>query len=68
MTPTEEFLMWIGTCITAWAKVEEQLFGICEHCLGARTDRAAIVYYRTPTIDSRVLLVDELVRTVLPKR
>lgn len=60
--------MWIGICITTWAKIEEHLFRICERCLGARTDRAAIVYYRTPNIDSRVQLVDELVRTMLPKR
>jgi hypothetical protein len=30
--------------------------------------RAAIIYYRTPTIDARLQLADELVRTVLPKR
>ena len=44
------------------------LFEICKLCLGARNDRAAIVYYRTPTIGSRLELIDELVRTVLPKR
>jgi hypothetical protein len=67
-SPNDEFLMWIGLCITAWAKVEEYLFAVCEECLGTRTDRAAIVYYRTPTIDARIKLIDELVRTRLPTR
>ena len=62
-----EFLMWIGHCITAWAKFEEHLFSVCRACLGARLDRAAIVYYRTPALDSRIKLVHELVCTVLPK-
>ena len=66
-TQHDDFLMWVGFCITAWAKVEEHLFKICETCLRAREDRVAIVYYRTPTIDSRLKLVDELIRTALPK-
>jgi hypothetical protein len=63
----DEFLKWIGISITAWAEVEVHLFEICKRCLGTRNDRAAIVYYRTPSINSRLELVDELVRTVLPK-
>jgi hypothetical protein len=64
----DEFMTLLGFCITAWAKIEEQLFKICELCLGARPDRVAIVYYRTPTVDARMKLVDELVGTALPTK
>lgn len=67
-SPEDEFHMWIGKCITAWAKVEEHLFDICVKSLGTTQQKAAIVYFRTPTLDTRLKLVDELVRTVLPKR
>jgi hypothetical protein len=59
--------MWIGHCINAWAKVEEQLLAICWHSLRALKTQAAIVYYRTPSLDARVSLTDELVKSVLPK-
>lgn len=62
-----EFNMLIGQCITAWSKVEERLFDICWHCLGSPKEQAAIVYYRTPTVDARLTLADELVKSVLPK-
>jgi hypothetical protein len=64
---SDEFLSQVGACITHWADIEEELFEICLACLGCTRERAAIVYYRTPTIDSRLNLVDELVETVLPK-
>jgi hypothetical protein len=63
-----EFHMYVGFCITAWANVEEHLFRICARVLNTAEERAAIVYYRTPTLDTRLQLTDELVRTVLPKR
>jgi hypothetical protein len=65
-THHDEFMMWLGFCITGWAKVEEQLFAICQRCLGARQDRVAIIYCRTPTLDARMNLIDELLRTMLP--
>jgi hypothetical protein len=68
MTPNAEFHMYVGLCITAWAKVEEQLFRMCARCLGTSDELAAIVYYRTPNMDTRLKLVDELLRAVLPKR
>ena len=64
----DEFFTWLGKCITAWAQVEEHLFEICVHSLRATKHRVAIVYYRTPTLDSRLQLTNELVRTVLPAR
>jgi hypothetical protein len=65
---TEDFFTWVGKCITSWAGVEDHLFEICVQSLGATKQRTAIVYYRTPTIDARLKLTDELVRTVLPRR
>ncbi len=67
-SPHDEFLMWVGICITGWAKIEEYLFRICAASLGTTDERAAIVYYRTPSLESRLKLVDELVKTVLPKK
>ena len=64
----DEFFTWLGKCIIAWAQVEEHLFEICVHSLGGTRHRVAIVYYRTPTLDSRLQLTNELVRTVLPAR
>ncbi len=56
----DEFFTWLGKCITAWAQVEEHLFEICVHSLGATRHRVAIVYYRTPTLRARLDLTDEL--------
>ena len=64
----QQFFYYVGQCITSWAKVEEHLFEICTSCLGANRKQVAIIYYRTPTIDSRLQLVDELIRTILPQR
>jgi hypothetical protein len=61
------FYKWIGHCITAWADLEERLFEILWQCLSCPQARAAIVYYKTPSIDARLTLTDELVRSVLPK-
>lgn len=63
----DDFLLQVGACITQWADVEEELFEICLACLGCPRERAAIVYYRTPTIDTRLKLVDELIEAVFPK-
>jgi hypothetical protein len=67
LTPDQEFLMWIGICITTWAHVEEHLFEMCATVLSGPRVNAAIVYYRTPTLDSRLKLVGELVLAFLPK-
>src|SRR5437016_10623279 len=58
----------VGNCITEWANVEAALFAICWRCLGCTNVKAAIVYYRTPTIEARMTLVDELVKSILPKK
>jgi hypothetical protein len=62
------FLMHPGYCISTWAEVEQKLFEICWKALQSPREQAAIVYYRTPTLDARLTLTDELLRHVLPKR
>jgi hypothetical protein len=64
----EEFYIWVGVCITEWAHVEDWLFMTCRRCLRTRNDLASIVYYRTPQLESRLKLVDELVKANLPER
>jgi hypothetical protein len=65
--PGDEFLSMVGSCITEWAHVENVLFNICWRSLGCAADKAAIVYYRSPSIETRLRLTDELVLSVLPK-
>src|SRR6266849_1555644 len=60
MHPNAEFNMYVGFCITAWAKVEEQLFALCQRSLGTSERQASIVYNRAPSFEARKGLVDEL--------
>lgn len=64
----DEFHSLIGYCIAEWAKVDEELFRICWLCLGSRRERAALIYYRTPTLDARLTLVDQLTSLILPRK
>jgi hypothetical protein len=67
-TPSEvAFLMYVGYCITTWADVEEKLFKIFWRATNCPKKQAAIIYYRTPTLDARLSLTDELVKHALPK-
>jgi hypothetical protein len=66
MTPNAEFHMYVGFCITAWAKVEEHLFDTLQSMLNASRKNAALVYYKTPSLNARISLIDELVRAALP--
>jgi hypothetical protein len=63
----DNFYLLIGHCIANWAQADEQLFYICRECIGPY-EQSAIIYYRTPGMDIRLNLVDELVKSVLPKR
>jgi hypothetical protein len=63
----EEFHLMIGECIAGWAHVDDELFRIFHHCVGPLV-QCAIIYYRTPGLDVRFGLVDEIVGSVLPKR
>jgi len=64
---SDQFYMLIGHCIAGRAHVDEALFQIFAVCVRPY-EQAAIVYYRTPGLDLRLKLVDELVRSVLPRR
>jgi hypothetical protein len=69
-TPQEladEFYMMEGQCISEWAVTDEVLFLLCHRVLRCAVEHAAIVYYRTPTIDARLSLVSDLIRSVTPK-
>jgi hypothetical protein len=70
LTPQEaadDFHMMIGYCIAEWAKVEDELFRIFHAALQCPKEQAAIVYYRTPTIRSRLTLTDDAVSAILPR-
>lgn len=63
----DEFYLLIGYCIAGWAHVDEALFQVFAQCVSPY-EQAAIIYYRTPGLDVRLKLTDELVRSLLPKR
>ncbi|MEK7994703.1 MAG: hypothetical protein AAB403_12940 [Planctomycetota bacterium] len=64
----EEFMLMVGSCVTEWAAIDSELFHICWECIGCSKERAAIVYFRTPTIEARRTLTNDLLLTVLPKK
>lgn len=61
-----EFMALLGTCITEWAWIEEEIYGICQMILGTASVHTSIIYYRTPSLEARLKLVDELMETVFP--
>jgi hypothetical protein len=63
-----EFLHQVGRAITDWAQIDQRLFQIFAAILKSSKQHAAILYYRTNTIGGRLVLVDELVKTVLPPK
>jgi hypothetical protein len=67
LLPGVEFYMYVGLCITAWAKVDEEIFDVLVDVLGTTRELSSIIYYRITTIAGRLGLVDELVTSVLPK-
>lgn len=62
----DEFHKHLGYGVAAWAQVDEVLFKIFQRCVGP-WQQCAIIYYRTPGLDVRLNLVDEIVRAILPK-
>src|SRR5690348_18282793 len=62
-----QFYAAVGRAITTWAQVEDVLFAITFSILGCSRERAAIVFYRTPTIDSRLTLTNDLIDSFFPK-
>ena len=63
----EKFYQQVGQCITTWAWIEDSLFSLCHVALGCHKERAAVVFGRTPTLETRLALTDELMRSVFPK-
>jgi hypothetical protein len=63
----DEFHMMMGYCIAEWATVDEELFLIFRDCLGPY-EQSAIIYFRTPGLNVRLGLTDELVLSVLPEK
>lgn len=64
---SDEFYMWIGHCITDWAATESVIFQIFWKSLGCKEEQAAIVYFKSPSLETRFTLTQELVLSVLPK-
>jgi hypothetical protein len=62
----DKFCMYLGMCITEWSRVEDQLFKLCRDILATTTEQTAIIYYRTPTLDSRLDLAHERMDTIFP--
>lgn len=58
--------LMIGRCISEWANIEETLFDIFCMVLSTHTTLAAIVFYKTPTLDSRRTLMSELIEAHFP--
>jgi hypothetical protein len=61
------FYAAVGRAITGWADLEDVLFRMTLAVLGCTMERAAIVFYRTPTIDSRLTLTNDLLNSFFPK-
>lgn len=64
----DEFHMMIGYCIAEWAGIDDELFRIFQSCTETKLEHAAIIYYGVPGLDPRLRMVDEIVRSVLPKK
>jgi hypothetical protein len=64
----QQFLYHLGFAITEWAHIEAELFQVCEAIMQTRRKLVAIIYYRTPTLDARLTLTDELILAIAPER
>jgi hypothetical protein len=61
-----EFFEILGRCIAAWASVDDELFRIFRECVGPH-EQSAIIFYRTPGLDARLNLADEIVKSAFPR-
>lgn len=57
----------MGLCLSVWGTIEEHLFGMFWRILGCKQEPAAIIYYRTPGVDVRLTLLNEIVRSLYPE-
>lgn len=60
--------LMIGRCISEWASLEETLFDIFCMALGANGVLSAVVFYKSPTLDTRTALTTELIEAWFPKK
>src|ERR1700690_2260787 len=69
--PTREdevrFYAALGTALTNWADLEDILFRIVHAILECTRERAAIVFFRTPTLESRLTLTSDLIDSFFPR-
>lgn len=59
------FYATIGEAIGRWGDIENLLFRLCDGLLGAKPERSAVVFYRTPGLSAKFNLVEELIHTAL---
>lgn len=64
---SHEFHLHVGYCIAEWSRVDDDLFTIFRQCVGPH-EQSAIIYYRTPGLDVRFGLTNELVLSLLPDK
>jgi hypothetical protein len=63
----EDFFKWVGVCIKEWANIEKGLFDICSFVLAADPKHVSIIYYRTPSLEGRLSLTNDLLQSFFPK-
>jgi hypothetical protein len=63
-----EFYALLGRCIAAWSYIDQAVFDIMQSCLAPHYEQSAIIYFRISSLDTRLGLTDELVRSLLPGR
>jgi hypothetical protein len=63
----DDFFKWIGICIKQWALIERELFELCSLVLKVDTKYVSIIYYRTPSVEGRISLTDDLLKALWPK-
>ena len=64
----EDFFKWVGICIKEWAYIEKVIFDLCSYVLKADRKHVAIIYYRTPTLEGRLALTNDLLQSIFPKK
>src|SRR5277367_3818335 len=62
------FYAVIGVCIKEWASIEHVLLQLCNLALKTTDKIASIVYFRTPSLEARTNLTEELLLAILPQR
>jgi hypothetical protein len=62
----DRFFAAIGQAISEWANVEIELFYLSKIAIGCAEKYAAIVFYRTPTMESRLALTGDVIEATYP--